>query len=59
MSKAAVVIDNGSGRCKSGLAGEDSPKSVFPAVIGVPKQKVTYRPPFLFHPVRFASDKQV
>uniref|UniRef100_A0A7S0ZHH6 Actin n=1 Tax=Timspurckia oligopyrenoides TaxID=708627 RepID=A0A7S0ZHH6_9RHOD len=39
MSKPAVVIDNGSGRCKCGIAGEDSPKSVFPAVIGVPKQK--------------------
>jgi len=38
-SKAAVVIDNGSGRCKTGIAGEDSPKSVFPAVIGTPKQK--------------------
>mgnify|MGYP003854128499 CR=1 FL=1 len=39
MSKPAVVTDNGSGRCKAGIAGEDSPKSVFPAVIGVPKQK--------------------
>lgn len=35
----AVVIDNGSGRCKTGIAGEDAPKAVFPAVIGVPKQK--------------------
>lgn len=40
MSKPAVVIDNGSGRCKTGIAGEDSPKAVFPAVIGKPKQKV-------------------
>jgi actin, other eukaryote len=39
MTKAAVVIDNGSGRCKTGIAGEDSPKAVFPAVIGTPKQK--------------------
>lgn len=39
MMKDAVVIDNGSGRCKSGLAGEDAPKAVFPAVIGKPKQK--------------------
>lgn len=37
--KPAVVIDNGSGRCKTGIAGEDAPKSVFPAVIGQPKQK--------------------
>lgn len=40
MTKAAVIIDNGSGRCKTGIAGEDAPKSVFPAVIGKPKQKV-------------------
>lgn len=40
MSKPAVVIDNGSGRCKTGIAGEDCPKAVFPAVIGKPKQKV-------------------
>jgi actin-related protein len=39
MAKPAVVIDNGSGRCKTGMAGEDSPKAVFPAVIGKPKQK--------------------
>ena len=39
MSKPAVVIDNGSGRCKTGIAGEDAPKAVFPAVIGKPKQK--------------------
>eukprot|EP00187_Rhodella_violacea_P007100 CAMPEP_0174886336 /NCGR_PEP_ID=MMETSP0167-20121228/1580_1 /TAXON_ID=38298 /ORGANISM="Rhodella maculata, Strain CCMP736" /LENGTH=248 /DNA_ID=CAMNT_0016122285 /DNA_START=65 /DNA_END=807 /DNA_ORIENTATION=- len=39
MSKPAVVIDNGSGRCKTGIAGEDSPKAVFPAVIGRPKNQ--------------------
>lgn len=44
MSKPAVVIDNGSGRCKTGIAGEDCPKAVFPAVIGKPKQKVTFTP---------------
>lgn len=41
VTKPAVVIDNGSGRCKTGLAGDDSPKAVFPAVIGTPKQKVS------------------
>eukprot|EP00330_Aristerostoma_sp_ATCC50986_P010896 CAMPEP_0114580306 /NCGR_PEP_ID=MMETSP0125-20121206/4623_1 /TAXON_ID=485358 ORGANISM="Aristerostoma sp., Strain ATCC 50986" /NCGR_SAMPLE_ID=MMETSP0125 /ASSEMBLY_ACC=CAM_ASM_000245 /LENGTH=315 /DNA_ID=CAMNT_0001771799 /DNA_START=25 /DNA_END=972 /DNA_ORIENTATION=+ len=30
----AVVIDNGSGMCKAGLAGEDAPSVVFPAVTG-------------------------
>lgn len=39
MSAPAVVIDNGSGRCKAGLAGEDSPKSVFAAMVGRPKQR--------------------
>ena len=29
-----IVIDNGSGSCKVGWAGDDSPLSVFPSVIG-------------------------
>jgi len=33
----AVVIDNGSGNIKAGLAGEDKPKSVFPSVVAYPK----------------------
>jgi Actin len=49
-TKPAVVIDNGSGRCKTGMAGEDSPKSVFPAVIGTPKQKVWLCAGFDFPP---------
>lgn len=47
--KPAVVIDNGSGRCKTGIAGEDAPKAVFPAVIGQPKQKVSYSLVILDH----------
>jgi len=31
---APVVIDNGSGWCKAGFAGEDHPRSVFPSIIG-------------------------
>ncbi|KAL0229746.1 hypothetical protein PCE1_003312 [Barthelona sp. PCE] len=31
-----VVIDNGTGMCKAGFAGEDYPRAVFPAVVGVP-----------------------
>ncbi|XP_071137572.1 actin-like [Mytilus edulis] len=31
---AAVVIDNGSGLCKVGFAGDDAPKSVFPSIVG-------------------------
>ncbi|KAJ3095469.1 actin, partial [Physocladia obscura] len=33
----ALVIDNGSGMCKAGLAGEDAPRAVFPAIIGRPR----------------------
>ena len=33
----AVVIDNGSGVCKAGFAGDDAPRSVFPTLVGRPK----------------------
>ncbi|KAL0490052.1 actin [Acrasis kona] len=32
----AIVIDNGSGVCRVGLAGEDAPTAVFRSVVGVP-----------------------
>ena len=32
-----IVIDNGSGMCKAGFAGDDAPKSVFPNIIGRPR----------------------
>ena len=35
----ALVIDNGSGVCKVGFAGDDAPRSVFPAVVGYPRYK--------------------
>ena len=34
----AVVIDNGSGMCKAGFAGDDAPRSVFSTVVGRPKE---------------------
>ncbi|KAJ3200061.1 actin [Entophlyctis luteolus] len=34
---AALVIDNGSGMCKAGFAGDDAPRAVFPAIVGRPK----------------------
>jgi actin beta/gamma 1 len=34
---ASIVIDNGSGMCKAGIAGEDSPACVFPSIVGTPK----------------------
>jgi len=36
---AAVVIDNGSGMCKAGFAGDDAPRAVFPAIVGRPKHQ--------------------
>lgn len=32
--KPAVVIDNGTGYIKAGLAGDDAPRTVFPSVVG-------------------------
>ncbi len=32
-----IVIDNGSGMCKAGFSGDDSPKAAFPAIVGRPK----------------------
>jgi actin beta/gamma 1 len=36
---SALVIDNGSGMCKSGFAGDDAPRAVFPSIVGRPKMK--------------------
>ena len=36
---AAIVIDNGSGMCKAGFAGDDAPRSVFPSVVGRPRHQ--------------------
>ena len=36
---AAIVIDNGSGMCKAGFAGDDAPRAVFPTIVGHPRNK--------------------
>ncbi|EJD00792.1 actin 2 [Fomitiporia mediterranea MF3/22] len=36
---AAIVIDNGSGMCKAGFAGDDAPRGVFPSIVGRPRQQ--------------------
>jgi actin beta/gamma 1 len=36
---AALVVDNGSGMCKAGFAGEDAPYAVFPSIVGRPKMR--------------------
>ena len=37
---SAVVIDNGSGMCKAGFAGDDAPRAVFPAITGRPRYDI-------------------
>ena len=34
---AAIVVDNGSGMCKAGFAGDAAPHAVFPTIFGRPK----------------------
>uniref|UniRef100_A0A183BKH9 Actin n=1 Tax=Globodera pallida TaxID=36090 RepID=A0A183BKH9_GLOPA len=36
---AALVVDNGSGMCKAGLAGDDAPRAVFPSIVGRPRHQ--------------------
>jgi len=35
----ALVVDNGSGMCKAGFAGEEAPRCVFPSLVGRPRQQ--------------------
>jgi len=37
----ALVVDNGSGMCKAGFAGDDAPRAVFPSLVGRPKITAT------------------
>ena len=39
---ATVVMDNGSDTCKTGLSGDDAPKSCFPSVVGLNSQEKVY-----------------
>ena len=36
-STVALVVDNGSGMCKAGFAGDDAPRVAFSSVIGRPR----------------------
>jgi actin beta/gamma 1 len=38
---AALVVDNGSGMCKAGFAGDDAPRAVFPSIVGRPRYQVS------------------
>ena len=39
---AALVVDNGSGMCKAGFAGDDAPRAVFPSIVGRPRHQVSF-----------------
>ncbi|KAL3313816.1 centractin- actin- protein of the dynactin complex [Cichlidogyrus casuarinus] len=36
---ASLVVDNGSGMCKAGFAGDDAPRAVFPSIVGRPRHQ--------------------
>jgi len=36
---APIVMDNGSGMCKAGFAGDDAPRCVFPSIVGRPRHQ--------------------
>jgi len=36
---AALVVDNVSGMCKAGFAGDDAPRAVFPSIVGRPRHQ--------------------
>ena len=38
---AALVVDNGSGMCKAGFAGDDAPRAVFPSIVGRPRHQAS------------------
>ena len=40
---AALVVDNGSGMCKAGFAGDDAPRAVFPSIVGRPRHQVSHK----------------
>ena len=44
---AALVVDNGSGMCKAGFAGDDAPRAVFPSIVGRPRHQVNTNTPKL------------
>lgn len=43
----ALVVDNGSGMCKAGFAGDDAPRAVFPSIVGRPRHQVSSSAPSL------------
>ncbi|KAL9139838.1 actin [Amphidinium carterae] len=46
-SSTTLVVDNGSGMCKAGFAGDDAPCAVFSSIVGRPKMSGTMNQPSL------------
>lgn len=46
---AALVVDNGSGMCKAGFAGDDAPRAVFPSIVGRPRHQVNIITKYLLY----------
>ena len=53
---AALVVDNGSGMCKAGFAGDDAPRAVFPSIVGRPRhQVITMYKKIIATPLQYAN----
>uniref|UniRef100_F1LFI0 Actin-2 n=1 Tax=Ascaris suum TaxID=6253 RepID=F1LFI0_ASCSU len=39
---AALVVDNGSGMCNVGFAGDDAPRAGFPSIVGRPRHQPSF-----------------
>ena len=55
---AALVVDNGSGMCKAGFAGDDAPRAVFPSIVGRPRHQVKKSLEFQKFIFSFGSENQ-
>ncbi|XP_065922836.1 actin-like [Magallana gigas] len=57
---AALVIDNGSGMCKVGFAGDEAPRAVFPSIVGHPRKNANFKHPVTGKPlgICIGSDAQ-
>lgn len=51
----ALVCDNGSGLVKSGFAGDDAPRAVFPSIVGRPRHQVKFSLIVVLHIYKICS----
>lgn len=54
---AALVVDNGSGMCKAGFAGDDAPRAVFPSIVGRPRHQVIQCYTSISHSMAFVIER--